>query len=320
MSRLNFDRRDFLRALVGGAAGLSCPWRGFGQAPPTPIQVTKLTDRIALLAGDGGNVGLVAADDGLLMIDGGYANRASELQKAVAGTDSHPVKLLFNTHWHGDHVGSNELLGKLGVKIMAHQNAKVWLSRQVKLEAFNTVVEPLKPEGIPSQTFTDGGKMTFGKEKIVYKWVPNSHTDNDTYLFFPAANVLHTGDLFFSGVYPVIDYTTGGWIGGMADALDKLLKVGDAQTKIIPGHGPLSSKDDMRASREMLHTVYDRLQTFSKKGAKLDDVLKANPVADLEAKWGQGFLNGERFLRMAYPSLAAHAELLKTAGAHRVSW
>lgn len=139
-------------------------------------------------------------------------------------------------------------------------------------------------------------------------------------MFFPAANVLQTGDLFFSGAYPVIDYSTGGWVGGMAAALDKLLKVGDAQTKIIPGHGPLSSKVDMGASRDMLHMVSDRLDVFSKKGASLDDVIKANPVADLEPKWGQGFLNGERFLRMAYPSIAKHAQLASSGATHRVSW
>jgi cyclase len=314
------DRRDFLHTLWGGTVGLSFIGRGLGQATPDPIVFTKITDRIALLSGDGGNVGLVIADDGLMMIDGGYANRALELQKAIADKDSHPVKLLFDSHWHGDHVGSNELLGKAGVKIMAHQNAKFWLSQKVKMEAFNTTVEPLKPEGLPAKTFTDGGKMSFGKEKIEYKWCPNAHTDNDTWLFFPSSNILQTGDLFFSGAYPVIDYTTGGWIGGMAEALDKLLKVGDVQTKIIPGHGPLSSKADMQAARDMLHTVNDRLSVFSKKGASLDDVLKANPVADLEPKWGQGFLNGERFVRMAYASLAAHAKLVASGVTHRVSW
>jgi cyclase len=317
---LNSDRRDFLRTLFGGAASLYFTSRGFGQAQPEPIRATKLTDRIAVLTGDGGNVGLVVAEDGLLMIDGGYANRAVELQSAVAQTGSHPVKILFNTHWHGDHVGSNELLGKAGVKIMAHQNAKFWLSQKVKIEAFNTTVEPLKPEGLPTKTFVDSGKLTFGKGKIEYKWIPDSHTDNDVYVFFPTDNVLQTGDLFFSGTYPVIDYTTGGWIGGMATALDSLLKLGDAKTKIIPGHGPISSKEDMRASRDMLHTVFDRLSAFSKKSASLDEVLKADPVSDLESKWGQGFLNGEAFLRMAYPSIAKHAQLVSSAGTRRVSW
>jgi hypothetical protein len=106
----------------------------------------------------------------------------------------------------------------------------------------------------------------------------------------------------------------------MAAALDKLLKVGNAETKIIPGHGPLSSKQDMQASRDMLHTVYDRLSVYSKKGAHLDDVLKANPVADFDAKWGQGLLNGDRFLRMAYPSIAKRADLVSAAGTRHVSW
>jgi len=320
MPQRDYDRRDFLRVLGAGAAGLSLTSRAIGQAAPEPIRATKLTDRIVLLSGDGGNVGLVIGEDGLMQIDGGYANRALELQRTVVNADSHPVKVLFNTHWHPDHVGSNELLGSVGVKIMAHQNARFWLIRQVKIEALDTTVEPLKPEGLPAQTFTDGGKMTFGKEKIEYKWVPFSHTDNDAYVFFQSSNVLQTGDLFFSGMFPVIDYSTGGWIGGMAAALDKLLKVGDAQTKIIPGHGPLSSKEDMRASRDMLHTVSDRLDAFSKKNAKLDDVLKANPVADLESKWGQGFLKGDQFLRMAYPSIAKHTQMMNGALTHRSSW
>lgn len=150
--------------------------------------------------------------------------------------------------------------------------------------------------------------------------VLHTHTDNDVYLFFPSANVLHTGDLFFNGIYPVVDYSTGGWIGGMATALDKLLKIGDAKTQIIPGHGPLATKEDIKAAREGLHTISDRPGQFSKKGASLDEVLKANPVADFEDKWGKGFLNGDRFLRMAYPSIAKHAELLRKSGGHQVKW
>jgi cyclase len=312
-------RRDFLRALIGGGAGLSIAYRAHGQAAPS-IQATKLADNIAVLTGDGGNIGLVISADGLMMIDGGYADRAAELKTAIAAIDSRPVKLLFNTHWHSDHVGSNELLGASGVKIMAQQNAKYWLSRKVQSEAFGAIIEPLKPEGLPTQTFLENGKLTFGTQKIEYKWMPYSHTDNDAYLFFPSANVLQTGDLFFNGAFPVIDYSTNGWIGGMAEALDKLLKVGDTQTKIIPGHGRIATKEDMRAARDMLRGVHDQLEAFSKKGASVDEVVKANPVAELESRWGQGYLNGERFLRMAYPSLAKRAELVKAWGNRRVSW
>jgi glyoxylase-like metal-dependent hydrolase (beta-lactamase superfamily II) len=179
----------------------------------------------------------------------------------------------------------------------------------------NTTVEPLQAEGLPTQTFTDGGKMNFGREKIEYKWVPNYHTCTDAYVFLSSANVLHTGDLFFNGTFPVIDYTTGGWIGGMAAALDKLLKVGDAKTQIIPGHGPLATRDDMRAARDAMHTIYDRLVKLSKQRAGIDEVLKANPVSEWEAKWGGGSLSGERFLRMAYPSIATHAQQMKNAAA-----
>ena len=297
-----------MSAVIGGAAGMSFAWRAWGQAAPTPIKAEKLTDRIVNISGDGGNIGLILADDGILQIDGGYANRATDLQKAIADVNSHPVKLLFNTHWHGDHVGSNEFLGAKGVKIMAHANAKKWLSQKVVSEAFGSTTEPLKPEGLPTELITKNGKMKFGKESIDYVYYPLAHTDNDVYLFFPAANVLHTGDLFFNTTYPVIDYSTGGWIGGMHMALDQLLKVGNAQTKIIPGHGPIATKEDMKASRDMLREVHTRLDKLSKQGLSMDDVLKQQPTKDLDEKWGAGFMKTERFLKMAYPSIAKHAQ------------
>jgi len=315
MSILDSDRRDFLRAIIGGAAGVSIGCSAFAQAEPDPIKVTKITGTVFLISGDGGNVGLVVSDGGLLMIDGGYAARAGELQKVIASVASQPVRTLFNTHWHPDHVGSNEFLGRTGVKIIAHKNTRYWLSRQVRIEAFHSTFEPLKAEGLPVEVFTDGGKMNWGQEKVEYKWIPNSHTCTDAYVFLRSANVLHTGDLFFNGVYPAIDSTTGGWIGGMAAALDKLLKVGDEQTKIIPGHGPLATKADMKAARDAMHTIYGRLVLLSKKKASIDEVLKANPVSDMEARWGGGFLNGEQFLRIAYPSIATHAQQMKNAKA-----
>ena len=178
-----------------------------------------------------------------MMIDGGAAAYATALQKMIA-EDIRPqkIQILFNTHWHWDHVGSNELLGGKGTAILAQENTRTRLTEKIFVEVWNTTIEPLKPEGLPSKTFRDGGKMSFGKEKVEYVHVPLAHTDGDAYVFFPEANVLHTGDLFMNGMYPTIDYTTGGWIGGMASALDKLLMIGDEKTAIIPGHGPLASK------------------------------------------------------------------------------
>jgi cyclase len=302
------NRRDFLRAVIGGAAGMTFAYRAYGQAAPQPITATKLSADLAVLAGDGGNVAIVIGPDGLMMIDGGLPNRVADLQKAITEVDAHKVRVLFNTHWHFDHTGSNETLGAAGAKIIAHENTKKWLSQKVTMEAFNRTFEPLKPEGIPTEVFSKGGKMSFGKEKIEYVHVAPAHTDSDAYVFLPGPNVLHTGDLLFSGFYPVIDYSTGGWIGGMVAAADAMLKVGDNKTRVVPGHGPLGTKDELKASRDMMHTVHERLETLSKQGKSVDEVLAAKPTKDLDEKWGKGLMNPENFVRVAYTSLSRHSQ------------
>ena len=303
MSKIYSNRRDFLQALMGGAAGLSFTYIASGQnAPPPPIQATKLTEDLAVLMGDGGNVAVLIAPDGLMMIDGGLPNRTDDMLKAVKEVDAHKVQILFNTHWHFDHVGSNEALGRSGAKIIAHENVKKRLSVKVTSEALNRSFDPLKPEGIPSETFTKGGKLTFGKQKIQYTHFAEGHTDGDAYLFLPAANVLHTGDLLFAGMYPVIDYSTGGWIGGMATACDVMLKAGDAKTRVIPGHGPMATKDDLKASSAMLHTVHERLAAAAKQGKSVDEVIASAPTKEFDDKWGKA-RPAAGFVRQAYNSL-----------------
>jgi len=301
------NRRSFLSALIGGAAGFSVSYRAYGQTAPPPITATKLSKDLVMVSGDGGNVGVVIGADGLMMIDGGLPDRAGDLIQAIADqVDGHKVDLLFDTHWHFDHIGCNETLGKRGVKIMAHENVKKRLSTKQVMEAMNRTFEPLKPEGLPTQTFQEGGKMTYAEEKIEYKHVPTAHTDGDTFMFFPGPNVIHTGDLFFNKTYPVIDYSTGGWIGGMVTAAKTILGVGDKSTRIIPGHGPLASKDDLKATHDMLATVHARLEKISKEGKTIEEVLAAAPTKDLDVVWGKGMMSPERFLRMAYPSIARH--------------
>jgi glyoxylase-like metal-dependent hydrolase (beta-lactamase superfamily II) len=305
MSILHSDRREFLRALIGGAAGLSLTYYAYGQAPE-PIKATKLTDNLVLLSGDGGNVLVVISGDGLMLIDGGLPDRAADLQNAVKGVDSHPVKVLFNTHWHFDHTGSNELLGKSGAKIIAHENVKKWVSQKVTMEALNRTFDPLAPEGRPAETFSKGGKMTFGKEKIEYTHQAPAHTDSDAYVFFPGANVLHCGDMFFNGFYPVIDYSTGGWVGGMANAAATMLKVGDAKTRIIPGHGPLASKDDLKTTHDILAAIYQKLEPMAKQGKSVDEVVAAAPTKEFDDKWGKGLMPPPVWTRVAYTSILRH--------------
>ena len=306
MSAFSTHRRDFLRALTAGATGASFSSQGWTQQAPPPIKAVKLSDRVAVLTGDGGNIAVIIGDDGLLMIDGGLVQRAADLQKAVMDVDSHRVRILFNTHWHYDHVGSNELLGKGGTKIIAHDNVKKRLSSTVSVEVMNRTFDPLAPEGRPSETFSKDGKLSFGKEKLEYIHSAPAHTDGDAYVFLPGPNILHCGDLFFNGLYPVIDYSTGGWIGGMASAAEILLKIGDAQTKVIPGHGPLASKDDLRRSHEMLATMHDRLASMAKAGKSVDEVVAAKPTRDFDDKFGKGIYQPDAWAKIAYTSILLH--------------
>ena len=298
------DRRGFLGVVVCAATGSSVSFSALGQ--DTPIKATKLARDLALIEGNGGNVAVIISRDGLMLIDGGFPDRAAELQKAIAELDSQPVRVLFNTHWHSDHIGLNETLGKAGVKIVAHENTRKWLSQKVTLEALGRTFDPLSPQGRPTETFQKAGKMTFGKEKIEYVHVNPAHTDSDAYMFFPGPNVIHAGDLVFNGFYPVIDYSTGGWVGGMAAASDVLLEVGDAKTRIIPGHGPMASKSDLKAYRDMLNTVTQRLLPMAKQGKKPAEVVKAAPTKDYDAKWGKGLMPPDMWVEVAYTSILRH--------------
>jgi cyclase len=302
-------RREFFAALASGAAGLSISGKAFGQAAPPPIKATKLTDRIAVMAGDGGNVGVILSDDGVMMIDGGYPERAGELLGAVhEQVDAHPVRILFDTHWHFDHIGCNETLGAKGAKIMAQENVKKRLSVKTTIEAMNRSFDPLKPEGLPTQEFPKGGKMTFGKEKIEYQHIATAHTDGDTYLFFPEANILHTGDMLFNGYYPVIDYSTGGWVGGMAHAAEAMAKLCDGKTRVIPGHGPLGSKEDLKTTGEMLAAVTQRLEKMIKEGKSADEAVAAAPTKDFDQKFGHGAFKPDAWTRIAYTSIQRHSQ------------
>jgi cyclase len=305
MSPNALNRREFVEALLYGAAGLTLSTRVFGQGgTPPPITMTKLTDRITALSGAGGNVGVLAGRDGLLMIDGGTANRVPDLMKAVAAISSDMVQVLFNTHYHFDHVGSNETLGAKHVRIIAHENVKKRLSTTFDNPAMGRKMEALADSGLPSETFTDRGRLTFGGEVLEYTHTPPAHTDGDAFVFFPGSNVLHTGDLLWVGRYPVVDYTVGGSLAAMAKALDELDRVGDARTRIIGGHGPANvGKPEMKQIREMWITINDRLEKLAKDGRTVDEAIAAAPTKDFDAMLG--VQNPQGFLRQAYGGVLA---------------
>jgi len=297
-----------MQAVMTGAVGASFRLRGSAQAPPPPVVATKLAPDLVWLSGAGGNVALVIGSDGVFMIDSGFPERSADLLKAVSDVDTHKVTTLLNTHWHFDHVGSNEALGRMGAKIVAHENTKAHLSVRTPMEVAGRTFDPLKPEGIPVETFTSGGRVTFAKQRLEYTHVPLAHTDGDAYVFFPALNVLHTGDLLFNGTFPVIDYSNGGWIGGMAQAAAALAKVGDANTRIIPGHGPLATKDDLKATYTMLATIQERIEPMIKAGKSIEEAVAAHPTREFDEKYGQGVRKPDAFVQVAYTSIMRHAK------------
>ena len=309
------NRREFVRTLLAGAAGLTLahpiPSRAaFGQGQgrgPAPLTVTKLTDRLVVVAGAGGNIGVVIGPDGMLMIDGGTANRAGDVAETIMAVSPRMVQVLFNTHYHFDHTGSNELLGKSRARIIAHENVRRRLGMTFENAAFGQRFQALPAIAQPTETFTDSGTLAFGREALEYTHTPLAHTDGDAFVFFPGANVIHTGDLFWVRRYPVIDYSVGGSLARMAAVLDQMDRVGDASTRIIPGHGaPISTKAELRQMRDMWLTINQWLEQMAQQGRSVDEVIAAAPTKDFDATLG--VTNPQGFLRQAYGGVLARRQ------------
>ncbi len=294
------ERRHFLSAVLATGAGLALPSWGFGQGRgPAPITALRMTDRIVALSGNGGNVVVVTSPDGLLMIDGGLVGRGPDTATAVAAVSPRLVQVLFNTHYHFDHVGSNELAGAAGARIIAHENVATRVVASFENAAMGRTMEALKPIGFPATTFTAGGTLSFGADRLEYTHEPLAHTDGDAYVFIPSSNVLHTGDLFWVGRYPVVDYVVGGSLAGMTAALARLEKIGDETTRIVPGHGTVDvRKTALRRILAMWQTVNQRLEEHARQGHGVDEVVAATPTREFDEPLR--VQNPEPFVRQAY--------------------
>jgi len=289
------------RALADGSVTNDLPdMSGFAK---TPITTEKLGEGIYVVSGPGGNIGVFESSDGVLVIDSGLVERAQDFLDTFKTLTTKPLRTLINTHWHFDHVGGNEAFAKAGMRIVAQENVRTRVSTKQHIDFFGGDVPPLPASAWPVETFADSMTVYVNDDPIVVQHVPPAHTDGDSYIFYRKANVLHAGDLFFNGFYPFIDYSTGGSLEGMIGASDKILSVVDDQTKIIPGHGPVGNKQSLRATRDMLATVRDRLRPMIAAGKSLEEVIEAKPLADIEEKWGKGFFTSRQFVRVAYHSL-----------------
>jgi len=297
------NRREFLKTMIGGAAGLGLAHRAFAQSASSQITATKLADNYTLISGAGSNVLVVSGPDGVLMVDGGLAGHSADLLKAVTGqSPAGRIQALFNTHWHLEHTGLNDTVGKAGAKIIAHENTKLWMGAEIISMWQKRTYQPRPKEARPNTTFYTTGKMTFGKEQVEYGYLGQAHTDGDIFVFFPGPNILMTGDVVSVRSYPILDYTTGGWIGGLSDATKTLAGLGDAQTRVIPGDGPVQTHADLQAQADMCGTMRTRFIEMMRKGMSAKDMLAASPTKEFDAKWG----NPELFITNAYPGLWGH--------------
>ena len=302
------NRRDFLGALIKGAAGLSLslPYQGFAQGSGA-LMTTKLSDNLLQISGAGGNVVAVTGPDGVVLVNGGSGEHSASLLKLVSEqSPGKPIQALFNTDWHPEHTGSNETLGKAGAKIIAHENTKSYLSEDMFVDWQNRTYKARPKAALPNQTFYAGGKMTFGKERMEYAHLGQAHTDGDIYVFFPGPNVLMVGDALSVGKYPVADYTTGGWIGGLKDATKTLLSLANAETRVVPGVGPLQTSADLQAQLDMLTAMQDRLRQMMRQGMGPEDMLAAGITKEFDGKWG----NPEVFVSVAWRGMWLHVREL----------
>ena len=304
------NRRLFLRALAGGAAGVALSRHA--HATTAQLEVTKLTDTFLLISGAGGNVLAVLGPDSVLLVNGGSAERSEDLLKLVAEQSGNkPVRVLFNTCWHPEHTGSNETLGKAGAKIIAHENTKLWLGAEFDVRWQKRTYEPHPKESLPNHTFYSGvQKMTFGNEPVEYGYMKQAHTDGDIYVYFPGPNILAAGDVVAWGRYPIVDWSTGGWLGGMIEGQRILQNVtqnvtNDA-TRIVPGSGPVMTTADLDAENLMLATIKDRLTKLIKQGLKPSELVAATPTKDFDAQWG----NPNLFIELAYRGMWGHVREL----------
>jgi glyoxylase-like metal-dependent hydrolase (beta-lactamase superfamily II) len=279
-------------------------------APPPPdfskveIKTTDLGDNVYMLEGQGGNITVAVAKDGIIMVDGEFAPLHDKIKTAISTISNQTIKYLINTHFHGDHTGGNAPFAKDGVTIVSEVNVKNRLAAGTTNGLTGVKTPPAPPEALPSKTYTGSYHIRLRGRVADLKHIENAHTDGDTYVWFKTANVLATGDTFTNGRYPNIDFANGGNIKGMIAAADAYLKLANDKTRIVPGHGPLADRAALMAYRTMLVTARDRMAKLVKEGKSEDDVVAAKPFADLDAKWAPTELASKNFIRVVYHSLA----------------
>jgi len=288
------------RSLIAIALLAALPVAAQQDFSKVEVKTQKLNDSTYMLTGAGGNLGVSIGEDAVFVVDDQYAPMAPKIQAAIAALSPKPVKFILNTHWHGDHTGGNEVFGKAGAIIVAHENVRKRMGSEQFIALFNSKVPAAPKAALPVVTFSTDVAFQLNGEEIRGLHVPRAHTDGDTIVYFVKGDILHMGDTFFNNMYPFIDGSSGGTPEGIVAAADKALAMSTDKTQIIPGHGPMATKADLKAYRDMLDTVSGRVKQMIKDGKKLEDIKAASAqvTAGYEDKFGKGFIKGDKFAEM----------------------
>ncbi len=271
------------------------------------IKIIKVKDEIYMLQGKGGNIGLSFGDDGIFMIDDQFEDVTELILEDIKKISEKPIQFLVNTHHHGDHTGGNANMAKTGTTIIAHENVRSRISEAMnsaleKATTANSKPEGVDPQMLPTITFSEDMTFYYNGEKIMVFHVHDAHTDGDVIVYFTESNVIHTGDVFFEGKYPYIDTASGGTLLGYMEALQKIMMLADDETKIIPGHGSIASKEDLRFTKNMLSLLYKRVTHHYMNLRTEDEITSMRDFTKLydDKGFGDGFISTEKMLQIIY--------------------
>ena len=273
------------------------------------IKTETLAPGVHVLFGAGGNIGVSTGPDGNVLIDDQFAPLTPKILAAVKTLSPGPVRFVINTHWHYDHTGGNENFGKIGTVIVAHDNVRKRMATDQFIALLKMTVPASPAVALPVVTFDASSSLHLNGEDIRAVHVGSAHTDGDALVVFTKANVIHMGDTFMSDSYPFIDLSSGGSARGLLMAHDRGLALGNATTKYIPGHGPVTDRATLAAYRAMLAAVIARVETLQREGRSAAQIVAAKPTAAFDARWGKGFMKPDMFVGAVAESLAAKPRL-----------